>query len=339
MELIRMANIYMAENNLENAYILYMKFMVLFLEKIQSHPEYKTTSPTLKQPNQAKLKEILPITEKLKDRLKDRYQKEYTQFLARKIEDETNMVKKSEKTNVVSSMESISKDDLELKPVLDKPLLQNVVYPNDFAVDTKSGSTNLLLPIKPIINRSLKPSTSLIEGSLRKIVVPSKLMQSFLLLAKLNTSQNIETCGILAGKLASNKFTISHVILPKQVGSSETCVTENEEEIFSFQDKYNLITLGWIHTHPTQTAFLSSVDLHTHFAYQKMIPESIAIVCAPKYNTTGFFCLTPEHGLEYIAQCRQTGFHPHPSDLPLFTQANHIQQDENAKLEIIDLRI
>jgi len=34
-------------------------------------------------------------------------------------------------------------------------------------------------------------------------------------------------------------------------------------------------------THPTQTAFMSSVDLHTHFPYQAMLPEAIAIVVAP----------------------------------------------------------
>jgi STAM-binding protein len=37
-------------------------------------------------------------------------------------------------------------------------------------------------------------------------------------------------------------------------------------------------------THPTQTAFLSSVDMHTHFAYQKMLPEAVAIVCSPKFQ-------------------------------------------------------
>jgi len=37
-------------------------------------------------------------------------------------------------------------------------------------------------------------------------------------------------------------------------------------------------------THPTQTAFLSSVDQHTHWPYQKLLPEAIAIVCSPKFN-------------------------------------------------------
>lgn len=40
----------------------------------------------------------------------------------------------------------------------------------------------------------------------------------------------------------------------------------------------------YLQTHPTQTSFMSSVDLHTHYSYQLMMPEAIAVVCAPKYN-------------------------------------------------------
>lgn len=58
----------------------------------------------------------------------------------------------------------------------------------------------------------------------------------------------------------------------------------DEAEIFALQDKFNLISFGWIHTHPSQTAFLSSIDMHTHYSYQVMMPEAIAIVCAPKHN-------------------------------------------------------
>ena len=37
-------------------------------------------------------------------------------------------------------------------------------------------------------------------------------------------------------------------------------------------------------THPSQTSFMSSVDLHTHCSYQLILPEAIAIVCSPKYS-------------------------------------------------------
>lgn len=110
-------------------------------------------------------------------------------------------------------------------------------------------------------------------------------MAKFLSLASKNTANNVETCGILAGRLAYNRLIVTHVIVPKQNGTPDSCNTMNEEEIFDIQDQQSLITLGWIHTHPSQTAFLSSVDLHTHCSYQIMMPEAIAIVCAPKYQT------------------------------------------------------
>lgn len=42
-----------------------------------------------------------------------------------------------------------------------------------------------------------------------------------------------------------------------------------------------LYPLGWIHTHPTQTCFLSSIDVHTQCGYQTMLDEAVAIVMAP----------------------------------------------------------
>ena len=42
--------------------------------------------------------------------------------------------------------------------------------------------------------------------------------------------------------------------------------------------------LSLFQTHPSQTAFMSSVDLHCHCSYQIMLDEAIAIVCAPKYS-------------------------------------------------------
>ncbi|RWV97612.1 hypothetical protein GW17_00039589 [Ensete ventricosum] len=37
-----------------------------------------------------------------------------------------------------------------------------------------------------------------------------------------------------------------------------------------------------LQTHPTQSCFMSSIDLHTQYAYQILLPEAIAIVMAPK---------------------------------------------------------
>lgn len=85
------------------------------------------------------------------------------------------------------------------------------------------------------------------EGCLRKVVVPKDTMSKFLSLASKNTANNIETCGILVGRLAQNLLNITNVIVPKQHGTPDSCTTMNEEEIFDIQDQHNLITIGWIH--------------------------------------------------------------------------------------------
>lgn len=88
--------------------------------------------------------------------------------------------------------------------------------------------------------------------------------------ARNNTRRGIETCGILAGTLSANDsiFTISTLIIPKQEGTTDTVQALGEEEIFDVQDSRGLYPLGWIHTHPTQSCFLSSIDVHTHCGYQ-----------------------------------------------------------------------
>lgn len=120
---------------------------------------------------------------------------------------------------------------------------------------------------------------------LRTIYLPKLLKKVFLDVVKPNTKKNLETCGILCGKLRQNAFFITHLVIPLQEATSDTCGTTDEASLFEFQDKHNLLTLGWIHTHPTQTCFMSSVDLHTHCSYQLMLPEAIAIVMAPSKNT------------------------------------------------------
>lgn len=86
---------------------------------------------------------------------------------------------------------------------------------------------------------------------------------------------------MLCGILKSNALFITRLIVPEQTSTSDTCETLNEEELFDYCDKEELLVIGWIHTHPTQTCFMSSRDLHTHVGYQVMMPESVAIVCAP----------------------------------------------------------
>uniref|UniRef100_A0A803MIE5 AMSH-like ubiquitin thioesterase 1 n=1 Tax=Chenopodium quinoa TaxID=63459 RepID=A0A803MIE5_CHEQI len=52
--------------------------------------------------------------------------------------------------------------------------------------------------------------------------ISTSMMDTFLRLAKSNTSKNLETCGILAGSLKNRKFYITALIIPKQESTSDT---------------------------------------------------------------------------------------------------------------------
>lgn len=82
---------------------------------------------------------------------------------------------------------------------------------------------------------------------LRPVHVPQCLISKFLELAARNTENNLETCGVLAGKLNHDEFTITCLIIPKQVATSDTCAMISEEEIITAQDSLDVMSLGWIH--------------------------------------------------------------------------------------------
>ncbi|XP_020251867.1 AMSH-like ubiquitin thioesterase 1 isoform X2 [Asparagus officinalis] len=176
-----------------------------------------------------------------------------------------------------------------------------------------------------------------------QVHISAVLMDSFMRVAKSNTDRNLETCGVLAGSLKNRNFFVTALIIPKQESTSDSCSTTNEEEIFEFQDKQSLFTLGWIHTHPTQSCFMSSIDVHTHYSYQIMLPEAIAIVMAPRdgSRTHGIFRLTAPGGMSVIRQCQQRGFHPHPEPLdggPIYDRCSDVYMNPKLKFDVVDLR-
>ncbi|XP_003699602.2 STAM-binding protein [Megachile rotundata] len=353
VEMIRMADMYMKDNGLEYAYILYVKFITIFVEKIRTHPQYHTVSIKDKEQNQQTLRKVMSKAEELKKQLLEQYQAETNKYLA-DVKERERIEKerlKREELEKLKEEEERRNKEAALAAVKAAKAAANTIVPSPEESKTKRVPSILPKSLSdesadisqrkkmPAIDRSTKPSMLMSDTfTLRDVVLPTKLTHNFLLLAFTNTANNKETCGILAGKLERNKLVVTHLLIPEQTGSPDSCLTHNEEDIFDYQDQHNLITLGWIHTHPTQTAFLSSVDLHTHCAYQLMMAEAIAIVCAPKYFETGLFILTPDYGLDYIANCRETGFHPHPTEPPLYTDAKHCKLDVTAALEVVDLR-
>ncbi|KAF9448002.1 Mov34-domain-containing protein [Macrolepiota fuliginosa MF-IS2] len=215
------------------------------------------------------------------------------------------------------------------------------------------------------------PGASPKGPELKTVALPRETLPRFLAIAKINTSMNTETCGLLlgrevcldeesppsyahtssrgrkSGKRLSNgssgrsEYVVTTLLIPKQHGSSDMCTMDEEELVLGFTEERSLITLGWIHTHPSQSCFMSSVDLHTHSGFQAMLPESIAVVCAPKSNPNfGIFKLTDPPGLKTILECNEKeAFHPHP-DVPIYTDADkgHVQM-RDSPLEIIDFRL
>jgi STAM-binding protein len=132
---------------------------------------------------------------------------------------------------------------------------------------------------------TFKPAAYLENGKpIRPVFLPDKLRRTFLDIASDNTRKGLEMCGILCGTLVNNALFISCLLIPEQKCTSDTCETENESAMLDFCINQDFLMLGWIHTHPTQTCFMSSRDLHTQAGYQVMMPESIAIVCAPRHT-------------------------------------------------------
>ncbi|XP_019164189.1 PREDICTED: AMSH-like ubiquitin thioesterase 2 isoform X1 [Ipomoea nil] len=194
---------------------------------------------------------------------------------------------------------------------------------------------------------SASPSTSSgneqeASKALKDVHLPTRLMDMFLDLASGNTSKDLETCGVLGASLKKGTFYVTTLIIPKQESESNSCQALHEEEIFSIQNQQGLFPIGWIHTHPSQSCFMSSIDLHTQYSYQVMVPEAVGIVMAPtdKSRDYGIFRLS-NGGMRILKDCSEKGFHPHrePADgSSIYEDCSNVYVNQNLRLEICDLR-
>ena len=94
-------------------------------------------------------------------------------------------------------------------------------------------------------------------------------------------------------------------------------------ECWKYMEDRNLTILGFIHTHPTFSAFLSSIDLHMAFQIQKDIPGAIAIVVSTRDGTEPIFRITPE-GMNVLKQCNeaQDKHHDHNTDITIYSECS-----------------
>ncbi|KAG7220455.1 hypothetical protein INR49_018208, partial [Caranx melampygus] len=81
-----MANIYTEEGNIEHAFLLYNKYITLFIEKLPKHRDYKTANIPEKKDTLKKLKDVaFPQAEVLKKALLRRFEQEHAQYLVKKM--------------------------------------------------------------------------------------------------------------------------------------------------------------------------------------------------------------------------------------------------------------
>merc|ERR1712025_1308056 len=75
------AEVYRTEGNLEASYVLYMKYMTLFVEKLKNHKDYAQILPAEKKKVRSSVKEAMAITENIKPKLIDKFTEEYDAWL------------------------------------------------------------------------------------------------------------------------------------------------------------------------------------------------------------------------------------------------------------------
>lgn len=362
------AEIYESEGDDEQAYLLLFRHAHLVLTNLAAHPDH--TAEALKEPK--KLVHLnLAKLERLSPRIKRRYAR-YQEVLSEREAQRLALLEAEGQAE--GQAEGLPVERFEAEEVAFRAEEPMLVAPPDLAVMAQEVSRRRLSidhqnysyptaqkpvvppkePVPPRPPKSPKspaytfPVSSYLESGtpLRTLFLPPTLRASFLTLALSNTTRNLETCAFLAGSLISNALFVSKLVVPRQTATSDTCEMTHESDLFDYIDSTDLMILGWIHTHPTQTCFMSSRDLHTHAGYQMMLPESVAVVCAPSKGDVasggewGVYRLTDPPGRGIILACTQPGiFHPHESER-IYTDAlpGHAVEAKGLDFEVVDLR-
>ncbi|KAK9463791.1 uncharacterized protein V1516DRAFT_668704 [Lipomyces oligophaga] len=377
----RQAKVYDLELAFDEAYILYMRFAQLVLNSFPRHPEAKQAAGRKLYAGLTKdLKSIFVRLQELKPIIEEAVS-ERTEVLRlqRERQEELALLRASRTYSEQRHLDSEQHRELDVLDLrglgasenadllgqtqqglsVEAPQRQSTadVYPQHVQGSEQKNTAWVAVPT-PVSSgaevdarRSTTASgiehkaVSWTEGGapLRTVFVPETLRSRFLAIAQANTDRKVETCGILCGILNRNAFFITHLVIPEQNSTADTCTTTDEEGLFEYLDTHDLFTLGWIHTHPTQTCFLSSVDLHTQNSYQLMLAEAIAIVCAPRHEPAwGVFRLTDPPGIKAVTACRRPeAFHPH-EEKNLYTTAQmppgHVSIRGGLPFEVADLR-
>ncbi|KAI0259028.1 hypothetical protein BC834DRAFT_926366 [Gloeopeniophorella convolvens] len=176
-------------------------------------------------------------------------------------------------------------------------------------------------------------------------------LERFISIGRINTERNRETCGLLLGKQKDRRYVVTTLLIPKQISTHNACTMEDEVAIAQFAKQHALVTLGWIHIHPTEPCFMTSVDLHVQSIFQSVLPEAFAVICSPKHSPNFMiYRLTDPSGIRTILSCEESNAlhthterqlyavrEPQPSEAQP-TDHVHVTTMWNMPLEVVDLR-
>ncbi|KAK9888220.1 hypothetical protein WA026_000487 [Henosepilachna vigintioctopunctata] len=205
--------------------------------------------------------------------------------------------------------------------------------------DTMLGIRRSIFPIKQVREFEQIHRQRRIVRSHRTLRIPSRTTTEFSHLSFKNMKKNVETVGYLAGKeVHEQEFVVTHLILPEQFGYSDFFKVKDSHMLIRYLEHYDLLILGWIHSHPSTSPFLSSSDMHYQSIFQSVLPEAVAIVYSSVDMKSTIFNLTPNHGLGFILSCRKKGFHVHPTNPPIVMVSQHAVIDLYGDLEVKDFR-
>ncbi|KAF8704948.1 hypothetical protein HU200_031193 [Digitaria exilis] len=301
--LLTQANIYREEKNLIQLYVLLLRYSSLLCETIPKHRDYRTFKSGEKDFFKKKLLDVINELESLKPVVQQEIM-ELDVGAAPKPHCSNRTYAASCRIDKHLSDSCSPQDTVRhqlassLSVKSDRQIPEKIVglpYPKEDTLSRHSilGPAGLSGQwIGPVVAMKVQyPTNNEITPSdisrpkhaisdivhYRRVDVPEELTACFLKAAETNTRKSLETCGLIFGAVLMDPevgeyFRVTALIIPKQKSTSDRCEAVCEEEIPGVvQSIGSPYQLGWIHTHPTQDCFMSSVDLHNHYSYQVLL--------------------------------------------------------------------
>jgi proteasome lid subunit RPN8/RPN11 len=322
---------------------LLYKYVCLYTNVVRKHASAKSPA------HSADVAEMKLIAFRMMDTLEEMKTKElksiWTRWYERALERKKLLLQQQQQQQVAQEAVPISETSASA-PVAESASLQPANATNPLSYMTMIQHENSTVNAAPPVARH--PSSNMVNQvpalsppsnspasdwgpSLRRVLLEQHCLQVFMQYAAGHTARDIEFCGLLCGCQGTDGYgeflQVTHLVIPEQQGQKDTCVTMNEDDVMEFAIAQQVMVLGWIHTHPAPNmgAFLSSIDQHCQLGHQLMLPESIAVVMAPKsVPNMGIFHLVQPDGIQTVRNCKQTGFHKHAGP-ETFVHCRHVQ--------------